>query len=82
MNQKYVLKLLYQQPTCLMEFRRNFMPVCFAETFWSLKHFSHLSHSCIKTRHNSIHWSMYSDIVTELAMFFRSIKKNLVCKKN
>ena len=26
----------------------------FAETFWSLKHFGHLSHSCIKTCHNSV----------------------------
>jgi len=29
-------------------------PVFFAETFCSLKHFSHLSHSCIKTRCNSV----------------------------
>jgi len=26
----------------------------FAETIWSLKHLGHLSHSCIKTRHNSV----------------------------
>jgi len=24
------------------------------ETFWTLKRFGHLSHSCIKTRHNSV----------------------------
>jgi len=27
----------------------------FAETFWSLRHCSHLSHSCMKTCRNSIH---------------------------
>jgi len=25
----------------------------FAETFWSLKHFGHLSRSCVKTRRSS-----------------------------
>jgi len=25
-----------------------------AETFWSLKHFGNLSHSCVKTRHKSV----------------------------
>jgi len=29
-----------------------------AETFWSLKHFGHLSHSCVKTRHKSV-FSLY-----------------------
>ena len=27
----------------------------FCETFWSLKQFSHLSHSCIKTHHKCVH---------------------------
>jgi len=27
----------------------------FAETFWSLKHFSNLSHTCAETSHNSVH---------------------------
>jgi len=26
----------------------------FVETFWSLKHFGHLSHSCIKTHYHSV----------------------------
>jgi len=38
----------------------------FAETFWSLKHFGHLSHSCIKTRRNSVFWPIFSDILTEM----------------
>jgi len=38
----------------------------FAETFWSLRHFGELSYSSIKTYINNIHYSVFSDIVTEL----------------
>ena len=31
----------------------------FDETFWSLKHFDHLSHSYIKTHCNSVFWIIY-----------------------
>jgi len=36
----------------------------FAVAFWSLKHFGHLSHSCIKTSHNRVHSPIISDILT------------------
>jgi len=32
---------------------RHFCHFFFVETFWSLRHSGHLSHSCIETRHNS-----------------------------
>jgi len=34
--------------------------------FFSLRHFGHLSHNSIKTRRNSINWSIFSIIMTEL----------------
>jgi len=37
----------------------------FAETFGSLRHFGHLSHSCIKTRWSSVLYLIFSDIRTE-----------------
>jgi len=49
-----------------------------AETNWSLKHFGHLSHSCSKTHHNSVHWPLFSDILTEMTNFFRSFQKHLL----
>jgi len=27
----------------------------FAETIWSMRHFGHLSHTCVKTSRNSAH---------------------------
>jgi len=42
----------------------------FTGTFWSLKHFEHLSHNIIETHRNSIHYSIFLDFVTELAKFF------------
>ena len=52
-----------------------FIPTCFfcAETFWSLRHFVHLSHSYIKTRHNSVHHPVFSHIFTEMISFFSVI---------
>jgi len=47
----------------------------FAATFWSLKHFVRLSHSYIKTRRSSVHWPIFSDILTEMIKFFRSFQK-------
>jgi len=40
--------------------------VFFAETFWSLNHFSQLSHSCINTCRNSVFQVIFSDILTEM----------------
>jgi len=42
---------LYNKPAFIAE---TFWPF-FGETFWSLRHFGHLSHSCIKTHRNSVH---------------------------
>jgi len=50
-------------------FRWN-ISVIFADTFWSLKNFDHLSHSCIKTHHNSVFWPIYSNILTEMTWIF------------
>jgi len=45
--------------------------------YFSLRHLGHLSPNSIKTRRNSIHWPMFSDIMTELTNFFSVIwKKN------
>ena len=38
---------------CLFFFTETFRSF-FAETFWSLKHFGHLSHGCIKTLRNNV----------------------------
>jgi len=38
--------------------------------FFSLRHFGHLPHSCIKTRRNSVHYSIFSVILTEMTYFF------------
>jgi len=46
----------------------------FAETFWSLKDFGHLSHSCIKTRCSSNHLPMFSDILSEMTIIFGHFK--------
>jgi len=46
--------------------------VCFF--FFSLRYFSHLYHSCIETRRNSLHWS---EFVTELTWFFSVISKKI-----
>ena len=48
----------------------------FAETCWSLKHFGHLSHSCIKTRHSSVQYPIFSDIMTKITKFFQSFQKH------
>jgi len=37
-----------------------------AEAFWCLRHFGHLSHSCINARRNSVHKPVFSDILTEM----------------
>ena len=34
--------------------------------FFSRRHFGHLSHSCVKTHRNSVHWPIFSDILTEM----------------
>jgi len=49
----------------------------FAERFWSLKHFGHLSHNCIKTHRNSVFLPVFSNILTEIPQFFRSFRKRL-----
>ena len=43
----------------------------FAETLWSLRHFGHLSHSCIKTHRSSVQLvkSVFSDILMEMTYF-------------
>ena len=40
-------------PSCFFSLR--YFGHFFPETVWSLKHFSHLANSCIKTHHNSFH---------------------------
>jgi len=47
----------------------------FAETFWSLRYFGHLSHICIKTCGNSAHQPIFSDILTEMTIVFVHFKK-------
>jgi len=54
----------------LFFFGWNISFISVAETFWSLKHFGHLSHSCIKTRHSSVHSPLFSDILTDMTKFF------------
>jgi len=52
----------------------------FAGKFWSLRHFGHLYYSNIKTRRNTIYWSIF---LTELTYFFRSLKKiRFMAEKN
>ena len=46
----------------------------FAETFWSLKYFGHLSHSCIETRHNCI-FSLDFQFWSKWFNYFQSIQK-------
>jgi len=46
----------------------------FAETFWSLKHFGHLSHSCIKTRHNTVFSLYFQTFWPKLRNFFGHFK--------
>ena len=47
----------------------------FADTFWSLKHFGHLSHSCVKTCCNSV-YNLYFQ--TSWAKWLGHFKKILV----
>jgi len=49
--------------------------VIFAEKFWSLKHFDHLSHSCIKTHHNSVFSLYFQTFSPKWLNFFRSFQK-------
>jgi len=46
--------------------------------FFFLRHFGHLSHNSIKTRRNSIHKPTFSNVMSELILFFRPLKKNSV----
>ena len=46
---------LSTQPSELLFFSAETFQWYFAATFWSLRCFCHLSHSCIKTRCNSVH---------------------------
>jgi len=46
-----------------------------AEIFWPLKHFSHLSHSCIKTRHKSVLANILKRSDRNDFKFFRSFQK-------
>jgi len=48
-QRKWVLKMC---GNCLF-FAETFRS-SLAETFWSLRHFGHLSHSCIKTHRNTV----------------------------
>ena len=43
--------------------------------FFSLWHFGHLPHNSIKIRRNSIHYSVFSRIMTELPWNLSVIKK-------
>ena len=53
--------------------------VIFWEKYLPLRRFGYLSHSCIKTPHNSVHQPMFSDIrnLTEMTKFFSVISKTL-----
>jgi len=42
----------------------------FAETFWLLIHFGHLSHNNVETSCNNMHYAIFSDTVTKLTLFF------------
>ena len=59
---KSVLNYLLETVFSFAETFRSF----FAEAFWSLRNFGHLSHSCIKTRCNSFHLPIISEIPTEM----------------
>jgi len=48
-----------------------------AETFWSLRNFGHVSHCWAKTRCNSVHWPIFSDILTENDLIFFGHFKNV-----
>jgi len=45
-------------PSCEAVFFAETFRSFFAETFWSLTYFDHLSHSCVKT-HHKIFFSLY-----------------------
>ena len=50
---------------------------CHAEPgfIFSMRHFGNLFHSTIKTRRNRVRQPTFTDIMTELIQFFRSLKK-------
>ena len=47
----------------------------FVETFWSLIHFGHLSHSCIKTHHNSVFSLYIQTLRPKWLNFFRPFQR-------
>jgi len=49
--------------------------VIFCWSVLATKHFGHLSHSCIKTCHNSVFQPIFSSILTEMTEFFSVISK-------
>jgi len=55
----------------------------FTKTFWSLKHFSHLSQSCSKTCHNSVFSLYFQTFWPKWLNFFQLFQNVLVyyCKK-
>ena len=52
-----------------------------AETFWSLKDFGHLSHSCIKTRRNSVFSLYFQTFWPKWLIFFGHFKNISVCDR-
>ena len=60
----------YNSPLFFAETIRSF----FAEKFWSLKHFGHLSHSCIKTSCNRFFSSYFYTFWPNWLKFFRSFQ--------
>jgi len=56
------------------EYGTTIVTVVLEQSFFSLRHsvnfllrhFGHLSHSCIETRRNSSQWPIFSDILTEM----------------
>jgi len=48
----------------------------FAKTFWSLKHFGHLSRSCIKTRRNSVFRLYFQTFWPKWLNCFRSFQNH------
>ena len=55
-------------------FAETFRPFL-AETFWSLKHFDHLSNSGIESRHNSVFSLYFQTFWPKWLDFFRSFQK-------
>ena len=51
--------------------------------FFSLRHFSHLSHSCIKTCHSSVHsaYTVLSHILIEMTWCFSAILTRSITEK-